>query len=171
MNPLPPAVWSAASGWVAVAASVAATAAAAAHAIAAGAAEATAATVATHTHAAAILRALSTAMSTDILHGRSTASATTGATTAATTARSESTSAFASDALQEARNFLVGLLEKINQVTNNTAVATVEERSRDTGVSGTASTANTMHIVVNVGRQIVIEDMLNIGYVQTYLCY
>lgn len=158
---LPPAVGSAASRWVAVAASIAATHS---HATSATVGSAAAA-VATHAHAAAVLRTLPATIGTDILHGRRAAATASSAT--ATAATTEATRAFTSNALQEAWHLLVGLLQEVDQITNNTAVAAVEEGSRDTSVAGTASTTDTMDIVVNVGGKIVVDDMLNIRNIET----
>lgn len=61
----------------------------------------------------------------------------------------------------------MSLFEKFNQIPNNTTIATVEERCRDTSVTRTSSTTDTVHIVVNVGGEIVVDNVLDIRDVQT----
>ena len=61
----------------------------------------------------------------------------------------------------------MSLLEEFNHVADDTAVATVEESSRNTGVSGTSSTSDTMNVVVNVRRQVIIDDVSHIRDVQS----
>jgi len=93
--------------------------------------------------------ASSTAHTTDIAGcGIASTTASTTTTPAATT----ESRAFTSNALEEAGHFLVGLFQQIEEVPNNTTVATVEERGRNTSVSGTTSTTNAMNVVVDVGR-------------------
>lgn len=91
--------------------------------------------------------------------GRATATATTST---ATVSR-----ALTSNVLEEGWDFLVGLLEQLDEVTDNTAVSTVEESSRDTGVSSTTGTTDTVNIVVNVGWQIIVDHMGDIGNVES----
>tara|TARA_R110002060_G_scaffold1649_1_gene3155 strand:- start:168 stop:350 length:183 start_codon:yes stop_codon:yes gene_type:complete len=54
---------------------------------------------------------------------------------------------------------LVGLLQKINEVTDNTSVATVEECGRDTRVTSTTSTTDTMDIIIDISWEIVVYDV------------
>jgi hypothetical protein len=61
----------------------------------------------------------------------------------------------------------MGLLEELEQVTDNTAVATVEEGSGDTGVTSTTGTTDTVDVVVNVGGQIVVDDVGHVGDIET----
>jgi hypothetical protein len=94
--------------------------------------------------------------------GVATATTTSTTTTATTEAR-----AFASDGLEEARDLLVGLLEQLEEITDDTTVATVEERCGDTSVSGTSSTTDAVDVVVNVSGEIVVDnvcDLLNISF-------
>jgi hypothetical protein len=62
---------------------------------------------------------------------------------------------------------LVGLLQEVNEITNNTTVAAVEESSRDTGVTSATCTADSVNIVIDVGWKIIVDDMSDIWYVQT----
>jgi hypothetical protein len=97
------------------------------------------------------------AHTTNIAVGRaSTTTTTTAATTAAAAAKA---GAFTGDALEEGRDLLVSLLQQVEEIANDTAVATVEERGGDTSVSGTTGTTNTMNVVVNVGGKIVVYDV------------
>jgi hypothetical protein len=62
---------------------------------------------------------------------------------------------------------LIGLFQEINKITNNTTVATVEESSRDTSVSSTTSSANSMNVVINIGWEIVVDNMGDIRDVES----
>jgi hypothetical protein len=93
---------------------------------------------------------------------------TTASTATATAAAATEARALTSDALEEGGDFLVGLLEQLEEITDDTAVATVEEGGCDTGVSGTTSTTDTMNVIVNVGGQIVVDDVSDIINIQTY---
>lgn len=156
---LPPAgaTW---TGWVAVATTAHA---ATTHAEATTGRAAVATATAAH-HATTVGRTLTAAVGTDILHGRRTTPTT--AATATTTATTKSR-ALTSNGLEEAGNLLVGLLEKVDEFANDTTVATVEEGGGDTSVSGTSSTTDTVDVVVDVGGQVVVDDVLNIGDIQT----
>lgn len=94
-----------------------------------------------------------------------TATATTTTTTATTAAAAEGR--LAGDGLKEGRNLLVGLLEELKKLTDDTTVATVEESSGDTSVAGTTGTTNTMDVVIDIGREIVVDDVGNVGNIQT----
>ena len=94
----------------------------------------------------------------------------TAATASATTATSTTTTTegrLAGNGLQEARNLLVGLLEKVNQLANDTAVATVEESSGNTSVSGTTGTTDTVNVVINVSGEIVVDNVGDVGDIET----
>ena len=56
----------------------------------------------------------------------------------------------------------MSFLEEFDQVSDDTTVATVEERSRQTSVTSTACTTNAMNIVVDVGWQVVVDDMIDV---------
>jgi hypothetical protein len=58
---------------------------------------------------------------------------------------------------------LVGFFEKFNQVSNDATIATVEKGSGKTGISSTASTTNTMNIIVNISGEVVVDNMSDIG--------
>ena len=53
----------------------------------------------------------------------------------------------------------MSFLEQLDEITDNATVATVEEGSRETSVAGTTGTTNTMNVVVNVGRKIVVDNV------------
>ena len=61
----------------------------------------------------------------------------------------------------------MSLFEKFKEITDDATIATIEESGRQTGVSSTAGTTNTMNVVVNVGWKIVVDDMHDIIDVQT----
>ena len=56
--------------------------------------------------------------------------------------------------------------QEVKQVSNNATIATIEEGRRETGVSSTTSSANTMDIVVDIGWEIVVDHMGDHGDVQ-----
>jgi hypothetical protein len=104
--------------------------------------------------------ASTTSKATNVTVGATGSAATTSAT--ATTTAPEAR-AFASNGFEERGNLLVGLLEQVDELADNATVAAIEESGRDTSVSGTASTADTMDVVVDVGRQIVVDNVGDIG--------
>jgi hypothetical protein len=63
---------------------------------------------------------------------------------------------------------LVSLLQEINEITDNTSVATVEEGSRDTSVSSTSCTTNSVNVIINVGGEIVVNDVRHIRDVEPF---
>ena len=63
----------------------------------------------------------------------------------------------------------MSFLEQFDQITNNATVATVEEGSRETSVAGTTGTTNTMNVVVNVGRKIVVDNVSDLKIVR--MCF
>lgn len=97
--------------------------------------------------------------------GVASSSASSATTTTSTTSAAES--ALVSNALQPLRNLLVGLPEELEQVSHDVFVATVEERCGSTGVSGTTGTTDTMNVVVDVGGQIVVHDVGDVGNIET----
>lgn len=116
-----------------------------------------AASAATETAAAAAAHA------TNIASGSAATAATASTTSTATTAAEAR--ALTSDGLEELRNLLVGLLKQIEEVTHDAAVAAVEESSGNTSVSCTSGTTNTMDVVINVGRKVVVHHVSHVGYV------
>lgn len=93
----------------------------------------------------------------------STSTATTGSPTTGATAEA---SALAGNVLEESRDLLVGLLQELKEVTDNTAVATVEESGGDTSVAGTSGTTDTVNIVVNVSWEIVVDNVGDIRNIE-----
>jgi hypothetical protein len=157
---LPPRWWTLGTARIAVAAATVATAiGGSAATIAAAATEAATTTVA---RAAAIAAAIGRSAAhatwgTTHITGRTATSATaTTTTTAATTAKA---GALTSDVLEEAGDILVSLLQELDEVANDTTVATVEEGSRETSVTSTASATNTVDIVINIGGKVVVDDV------------
>lgn len=61
----------------------------------------------------------------------------------------------------------MSLFQEFNHVSDNATIASVEECGRLSGITSTTGTTNTMDIVVDVGRQIVVDNMDNIWYVET----
>lgn len=128
--------------------------------------------------AAAAARAVSTettaAITTTTATAETTALAEIGVAATATTATATTTAAtstaegrLTSNGLEEAGNLLVGLLEKLEELADDTTVATVEESSSNTGVASTAGTTDTMNVVINVGGEIVVDNVGDVGNIQT----
>ncbi|CAH0053234.1 unnamed protein product [Clonostachys solani] len=69
--------------------------------------------------------------------------------------------------LEEGWDLLVGFLEELHKLSDDTTVATVEEGSGNTRVSSTTSTTNTVDVVVNVSRQVIVDDVGDIGDIET----
>lgn len=61
----------------------------------------------------------------------------------------------------------MSLFQKVDQVAHNTAVATIEESSGDTSVTGTTGTTNSVNIVVDIGGQVIVDDVGNIRNIET----
>ena len=166
---LPPRV-AARAGGVAVATTTTAAVATAAHrrwgaAVAGRTAEATTATVgalrSTSPAASAATETAAAAHATNIASSSAATAAAASTTSAATAAEAR---ALTSDGLKELRHLLVGLLEQVEKVPNDSAVAAVEEGSGNTSVSCTSGTTNTMNVVVNVGREVVVDHVSDVGY-------
>jgi hypothetical protein len=150
------------------------------------AATATAVTTTVGGSAAAITTAATIASTTTVAAavattiGRSTTHATRGAThvtsrratTATTTTAAAATTAEAgaltSNVLEEAGNVLVSLLQELEKVSNDATVTTVEEGGGQTSVAGTPGTTNTMNIVVDIGRKVVVDDVSDIRNIQSF---
>lgn len=95
----------------------------------------------------------------------SSRSASTEATSA-TASASASVRGLSGSGLEELRNVLVGLLEDIDELSHNTLVASVEEGGGNTGVSGSASSTDSVDVIVNVGGEIVVNNVGNVGDIQ-----
>lgn len=121
-----------------------------------GTAEATAETTATAAAAAAELAEITVGIA---------ATTAAAAGSAATTATAEGR--LAGNSLEEGRNLLVGLLQEIHKLPNDAPVSTVEKGSCDTRVTSTTSTTNTVNVVVNVGGEIVVDDVGDVGDIKT----
>lgn len=97
---------------------------------------------------------------------RSLSATATAATTATTTATATAERGLAGNGLKEGRNLLVSLLEEFKKLADDTTVATVEESSGNTSVSSTTGTTDTVDVVINVGRKIVVDDVGDVGNIQ-----
>jgi len=128
-------------------------------------ATAVAAGAATAPLGAGVGRTLATTESTNIASGSGTTAATTRATTTAATAAE--TAALTSNGLEECWDLLVSFLEKLEEIANDTTVATVEESGGNTSVSGTTGTTDTVDVVVDVGGEIVVDNVLDVGDIET----
>ena len=92
------------------------------------------------------------------------------ATSAAATTSTVATAAEAvlvSDGVKPTRNLLVRLTQELDEVADDVAVATVEERGSDTDVAGTASTTDTVDVVVDVRGQVVVDDVRDVRDIET----
>ena len=65
---------------------------------------------------------------------------------------------------------LVRLPKELDEVTNDVAVTPIEEGSGDSDITRTSSTADTMDIVIDVRREIVIDDVGDVGNIQPTGC-
>ena len=115
-----------------------------------------AAEAATTSTAAAVLAEIGVAATT----------ATTTTTSTTATGASAAIGGLASNGLKESGNLLIGLLEKIDELSNDGSVTAVEEGRGNTGVSSTAGTTDTMDVVVNIRGQIVVDNVGDIGNIQ-----
>ena len=116
----------------------------------------------------AAVTAVTTASATLPVVTVTSAAATASATTATASAVPTATKAvLVSNGVEPCRNVLVGLTEELDEVPDDVAVTTVEKRSRDTDVTSTTSTTDTVYIVVDVRREVVVDDMRDVGDIKT----
>jgi hypothetical protein len=94
-------------------------------------------------------------------------SATATATGASASTAAAKSGTLTGNVLEECGNFLVGFLQKLNEVPDNSSVATVEECSRDTSVTGTTCTTDSVHVVIDIRWKIVVDNVLNVRDIQT----
>jgi hypothetical protein len=92
--------------------------------------------------------------------------ATTSASTSPTPARGPEARRLTRDVLEEARYFLVCFTKQLQQILHNTTIATIEERCRQASVSGTTCAANTMDVVIDVRRQVVVDDVRDVWNIE-----
>lgn len=59
------------------------------------------------------------------------------------------------------------LSEEFDQVSNDVLVSSVEESGSGTSVTGTTSSTDSVNVVVNVGRKIVVDNVRNVGDIET----
>jgi hypothetical protein len=72
-----------------------------------------------------------------------------------------------SNGLEPSRGFLVCLTKKLDKVTNDVPVTTVEESGGNASVTSTTSATNTVDIVVDVGRKVKVYNVGNVGDIET----
>mmetsp|Transcript_20121 Transcript_20121/g.41456 ORF Transcript_20121/g.41456 Transcript_20121/m.41456 type:complete len:499 (-) Transcript_20121:512-2008(-) len=72
--------------------------------------------------------------------------------------------------VQPRRNNLIVLFKHVTKLADDTGVLFVDERKRATSVSGTTGTSNSVNVVVNVGWEIVVDHIGDIGNIQTTTC-
>jgi hypothetical protein len=94
------------------------------------------------------------------------ASSTTPSTTTGRPS-TESSSVLDRNVNQPGRNLLVGLLQEVDEVTSDVAVAPIEEGGRGTGVSGTSGTTDSVGVFGDVVGQVVQDDVHNVGDIET----
>lgn len=81
---------------------------------------------------------------------------------------SESTTAgIRAHRLEPRRNFLLGLFQRSPQFVENSAIGFVYERSSRSCVSSSSSTPDAMNVVVDVGREIEVDNVVNVGDIET----
>ena len=122
-------------------------------------------TVTSTSTSAAAVTAVAAASTTLTVVAVSSATAATTSTTATTAAVSASEGVLVSDGVEPARNLLVCFTKKLEKVTDNVAVAPVEEGSRETDITRTTRTTDTMHVRLNRVRHLVVDneaDVLNV---------
>ena len=68
---------------------------------------------------------------------------------------------------EEVGHLLLRLVEYVVEVARNIAILVVEERDGLTGVAGAARAADAMHVLVDVGGQVEVDDELDVGDVET----
>ena len=62
---------------------------------------------------------------------------------------------------------MVGFLEKFDEISRDVAVSAIEECGGDPGVAGAPCTTDSMDVIVNVAGEIVIDDMGDVGDIET----
>ena len=63
---------------------------------------------------------------------------------------------------------MIGLFQKIDEIADNTSVSTVEKSRRDTSISSTTCTTDSMNVIIDVSGKIVIDDMCDIGNIKAF---
>ena len=62
----------------------------------------------------------------------------------------------------------MSLFQELNHVSDDPAIASIEECRRFTGIASTTRAANAVDIVIDVGRKIIVDNVLYVGYVESY---
>ncbi|KAF3062751.1 hypothetical protein CFAM422_010726 [Trichoderma lentiforme] len=169
---LPPRGLGSSTAGVAVAATVAVTASVAAAAAIARASLRPSAIVAEATTLLGVAEAAAAAATTEAATAKLAEIAVGIATATTARARATTTTAAAeggltSDSLKEGRDLLVGLLEKVNELADNTTVAAVEEGGSNTSVSSTAGTTNSVDVIIDISGKVVVDDVGDVGNIKT----
>jgi hypothetical protein len=68
--------------------------------------------------------------------------------------------------VQPGREFLTVFLEHVTKFANDTRVFLIDKREGRSSVTSTASTTDTVHIIINVGWEIKVDDISNVGAVK-----
>jgi hypothetical protein len=68
--------------------------------------------------------------------------------------------------IQPCRDLLIVLIEQLSQFSYNPSVFLVDEREGATGVSGTACTTDAVDVIVDVGREVVVDDLGDVRDIQ-----
>jgi hypothetical protein len=95
---------------------------------------------------------------------------TASASTASATTEASSTvaeRALMRNGLKPSRCFLVCLAEELDKVTNDVLVATIEEGSGNTSVTGATSTTDTVNVIINVRWEVKVDNVGNVGDIKT----
>jgi hypothetical protein len=69
--------------------------------------------------------------------------------------------------LEPVGDFLVRLSEKFHKVTYNILISTIEEGCTNASIASAARTSNTMDVIIDVRRKIIVDDMGDVGNVET----
>mmetsp|Transcript_45102 Transcript_45102/g.78750 ORF Transcript_45102/g.78750 Transcript_45102/m.78750 type:complete len:324 (-) Transcript_45102:1100-2071(-) len=101
---------------------------------------------------------------TVILGTEALAASASATATSATAAREAEAVAHA---LKPLGHLLVVLREELDQLLGDVAVLVVHQGQRVTHVADTAGTTNAVHVVVNVGGQVEVDHLCDIGNIQT----
>ena len=69
--------------------------------------------------------------------------------------------------LEPTGDLLVCLTKKLDKVTDDVFVTTVEEGGGTTSVAGTTGTTDTVNVIIDVGGKVIIDNMGDIGNIET----
>lgn len=66
-------------------------------------------------------------------------------------------------------HILLGLDQQLHEVAREAAIGVVEEGGGNTEVAHTAGTTDTVHVLLHVGRQVEVDHVTHVGYVQAWM--